>query len=173
MLRNFFYATPVNNCYNHNLYDNRNDAIFIRYADVLLMLDELEQTVTGMNKIRERAGLAPYSSYSLERLQKERQYEFAFEGIRFNDLRRWYPDTAGKVIAENQKGAYITFRGKVVDGGWKEMPGNSIEQRYAQTRGFWRVPSSEISLSEGVLDQNKGWEDDNNTWFLSSDAMPY
>ena len=173
MLRNFFYATPVNNCYNHNLYDNRNDAIFIRYADVLLMLDELEQTVTGMNKIRERAGLAPYSSYTFERLQKERQYEFAFEGIRFNDLRRWYPDTAGKIIADNQKGAYITFRGKVVDGGWKEMPGNSIEQRYAQTRGFWRIPSSEISLSEGVLDQNKGWEDDNNTWFLSSDAMPY
>lgn len=171
ILRNFFYATPVNDCYNHNLYDNRNDAIYIRYADVLLMIDELDQTVTGMNMIRQRAGLEPYDSYTLERLQKERKYEFAFEGVRFNDLRRWYPQTAGKIIAENQVGGFITFRGKPME--YKEIPGNTIEDRYAKTRGFQRVPSTQISLSAGVLDQNNGWEDDDQSWFLSSGMLPY
>lgn len=71
-------------------------SILVRYADVLLMLDELEETVTGMNQLRERAGLQKYDSYSFERLQKERRYELCFEGMRFNDLRRWYPDNAGK-----------------------------------------------------------------------------
>ncbi|MDE6160703.1 MAG: RagB/SusD family nutrient uptake outer membrane protein, partial [Muribaculaceae bacterium] len=44
--RNFFYAYG-GGLENSNQYDNRNDAIYIRFADVLLMLDELEQTSTG------------------------------------------------------------------------------------------------------------------------------
>ena len=63
------------------------------------MLDELEQSTTGMNLLRSRAGLNPYAAYSFECLQKERRYELAFEGIRFNDLRRWYPIDAGKIIS--------------------------------------------------------------------------
>lgn len=171
ILKNFFYATPVNDCYNHNLYDNRNDAIYIRFADVLLMIDELEETVTGINQIRARAGLEPYDSYTLERLQNERKYEFAFEGVRFNDLRRWYPDTAGKIIAENQDGGFITYRGKPMV--YKEISGNTIADRYAKTRGFQRVPATQISLSNDVLDQNKGWEDTDQSWFLSSGMLPY
>lgn len=42
IFKNFFYAIPGFDGSNSNQYDNRNDIILVRYADVLLMLDELE-----------------------------------------------------------------------------------------------------------------------------------
>ena len=68
--------------------DNTMDLIMIRLADVYLMHSELTETNTYMNKVRERAGLEPIA-YSLENIQKERRYELAFEGVRWNDIRRW------------------------------------------------------------------------------------
>lgn len=174
LYNNFFKAFPGGDWENHNQYDNRNDLIFIRYADVLLMLDEIEETVTGMNALRTRAGLAAYDSYSLERLQKERRYELCFEGVRFNDLRRWYPETAGDIISQNQVGAFIENRGKVVDGGWVEVPGNGIPERYRQTRGFWKIADTEINLSEGVLEETPGWTSTNTKeWLFLNGDLPY
>ena len=145
--KNFFYAYG-GGLENSNQYDNRNDAIYIRYADVLLMLDELEQ------------------------LQKERRYEFAFEGIRFNDLRRWYPRTAGTVISDNQRGAYIQYMGSRVPGGYAEIAGNGLQKRYEETRGFMPVPSKQIILTEQVLTQTPGWGDGFN-WQFSNGSLPY
>jgi len=170
--KNFFYAYPGFAGSNSNQFDNRNDVIYIRYADVLLMLDELEKTVTGMNKLRERAGLKPYGSYSFENLQKERRYEFCFEGTRWTDLRRWYPKDAGKIIAQNQTGAAIEYRGKDVPGGWADIVGNGIEARYALTRGFWNLSTTEISLSEDVLVQTPGFTE-NDTWLFGNGSLPY
>ena len=151
---------------------DRSDVIHIRYADVLLMLDELQGTVDGMNKLRARAGLKPYDSYTFERLQKERRYELAFEGFRYTDLRRWYPKDAGKIINDNQTGVYIEHRGKVIAEGWKNVPGNTIEKRYNETRGFWMIPPSEITLSEGVLEQTPGWTDEFD-WLWNKNRLPY
>lgn len=174
MNSNFFYAVPGTDAWNSNQFDNYNDIIYIRYADVLLMIDELDQTVDGMNRLRARAGLQPYGSYTLERLQKERKYELAFEGVRFDDLRRWYPKDAGKIISDAQKGAFVLDRGKVVPGGWRDFDHITLEQRYAKTRGFWRVPVAEISLSENVLDQNPGWEDSEaSEWLMTGGVLPY
>ena len=170
--KNFFFAIPGFSGSNSNQFDNRNDVIFIRYADVLLMLDELEGTVTGMNRLRARAGLQPYDGYTFERLQKERRYELCFEGMRFNDLRRWYPKDAGKVIADNQKGAFIEYRGNVVPGGWCDIPGNGIADRYAKTRGFWMLSNAEIELSDGVLEQTPGFGPDDN-WLFGNGDLPY
>ena len=169
--KNFFYS--MNSAVqNHNQYGNRNDLIHIRYADVLLMLDELEGTVTGMNQLRARAGLKPYDSYSFERLQKERRYELAFEGIRLMDLRRWYPKDAGKIISDNQMGAYIEYTGHPVPGGWTNIAGNSIPERYAKTRGFWMLSNSEIELADGVLEQTPGFGPDDK-WLFSNGDLPY
>ena len=64
------------------------DLVLLRYADVLLMRSELyEDADKGMNEVRQRVGL-PSVSYSLEALQNERRWEFAFEGLRYNDIRR-------------------------------------------------------------------------------------
>lgn len=172
--RNFFYAIPGFNGSNSNQFDNRNDIIYIRYADVLLMLDELENTVDGMNKIRARAGLQPYDGYTLERLQKERLYEFCFEGVRFNDLRRWYPENAGEVISKNQVGGFIEYRGKAVPGGYAEIPGNGMQKRWQETRGFQMIPQTQIILSEEVLTQTPGFNDsDTKTWLFSNGNLPY
>ena len=170
MYKNFFHA--LNSAVSNSKSGNKNDAIYIRFADVLLMLDELKGTVDGMNRLRERAGLEPYDSYSFERLQKERRYEFAFEGIRFDDLRRWYPDTAGEIIQKNQDGGYIEFKGNIVPDGYREMPGRSFSQRYAQTHGFWMIPMSQITLQEGLLKQHAGFEEGDN-WIFTNGDLPY
>lgn len=169
--KNFFYAYG-GGLENSNQYDNRNDAIYIRYADVLLMIDELEHTSAGMDALRKRAGLKPYGSYTFERLQKERRYELAFEGVRFNDLRRWYPRTAGSVISANQCGAYIQYMGARVPGGYAEIPGNGLQKRYEETRGFMPVPAKQIILTEQVLTQTPGWGDGFN-WQFSNGSLPY
>jgi len=169
LMKNFFNL--VNGAINNNAKSgNKNDAIYIRFADVLLMLDELKETTTGMNRLRARAGLAPYDGYTFERLQKERRYEFATEGMRFNDLRRWYPETAGEIIQRNQEGGYIEFKGKPTT--YQELPGRSFAQRYALTRGFWMIPQEQIGLQEGMLTQNKGFEDQDNYLFVDGD-LPY
>ena len=169
LLANFFNA--VNGAIqNHAKYGNKNDAIYIRFADVLLMLDELKETTTGMNRLRTRAGLKPYDGYTFDRLQKERRYEFATEGMRFNDLRRWYPETAGQIIEKNQTGGYIEFKGK--PSSYQELPGRSFSQRYAITRGFWMIPQEQINLQEGLLTQNKGFEEGDNYLFVDGD-LPY
>lgn len=174
LYKNFFFAIPGFAGNNSNQYDNRNDVILIRYADVLLMLDELEETVTGMNKLRARAGLQPYPSYTFERLQKERRYELCFEGERFNDLRRWYPETAGAVISKNQVGGFIEYRGKTVAGGYKEIDGNGMDKRFKETRGFQMIPNTEIILSEEVLTQTPGFtSEDTKSWMFSNGNLPY
>ena len=169
ILNNFFNA--VNGAVSNNPKSgNKNDAIYIRFADVLLMLDELKGTVTGMNRLRARAGLAPYDSYTPERLEKERRYELMFEGMRFNDLRRWYPERAGEIIQKNQDGGYIEFKGKPTT--YQELPGRSFSQRYAMTRGFWMIPQEQIGLQEGMLTQNKGYEDGDDYLFVDGN-LPY
>ena len=149
---------------------DRTDVIHIRYADVLLMLDELQGTVDGMNQLRKRAGLQPYSSYSFEKLQKERRYELAFEGFRFTDLRRWYPDQAGQIIADNQIGSFIQYRGHDRTYG-DVLDGPGIAERYSKSRGFWMIPPEQITLSNGTLEQTPGWTEGD--WSWESARLPY
>lgn len=151
---------------------NRNDVVYIRYADVLLMLDELNQTVTGMNALRQRAGLEPYDSYTFERLQKERRYELCFEGERYTDMRRWYPEDAGKRICDNQVGAYIKVEGRVIEGGWKDMPDRPMAERYQKSKGFWPLSQTEINLSQGVLEQTPGYGANDKAFFAKGE-LPY
>jgi hypothetical protein len=130
-----------------------NDLILIRMADVYLMHSELTETNTYLNKVRERAKL-PAVAYSLNAIKKERRFELCFEGLRWNDLRRW-----GDVqeIVKNQEGVDITNRGVV---GKYTFGSTDFMTRYQQTGGgFWKIPDSQVILSEGVLEQNPGWEE--------------
>ena len=68
--------------------DHFEDFYLMRYADVLLMLTELTGDAQYMNQVQKRAGV-PETAYSLKAVQNERRWEFAFEGLRFNDMRRW------------------------------------------------------------------------------------
>jgi hypothetical protein len=130
-----------------------NDLILIRLADVYLMHSELTESNTYLNKVRERAKLKPVP-YSLETLKKERRYELCFEGLRWNDLRRWKNVDQ---IVKNQEGIGITNRG--VQGKYTFGSFDYIQRYNATNGGFWKIPDSQVILSEGVLEQNPGWED--------------
>ena len=78
---------------------------------------------------------------------KERQYEFAFEAMRYWDLMRQGIDTAAAAIAENCT---------VVTGG-NEVNYTVSESNFRAKRGLMQIPADQISLSGGVLKQNPGW----------------
>ena len=130
------------------------DLIHIRFADVLLMQSELKQDPTGLNRVRERSGLAPVA-YSLEAIKNERRYELAFESIRYWDLLRWSGpslDEAGDAL-NKQNGFQLINAAEVVD-----MVKFDYKKRLKETQGYWPIPQTEIDLSDGVLEQNPGWE---------------
>ncbi|MFR9497410.1 MAG: RagB/SusD family nutrient uptake outer membrane protein [Rikenellaceae bacterium] len=128
-----------------------NEFVLMRFAEILLMASELSGDASYMNQVRTRAGLES-KSYSLEALQAERRWELAFEGVRWNDIRRWgiAVDVLDKQIGETVWNAAGETTVPAFSGGYAA--------RYEATnRGFFMIPASEIALSNGVLDQNAGW----------------
>ncbi len=90
-----------------NAYLNDWNWILLRYADVLLMYAEAQNEVSGpdqsvydaINEVRARPGIdmppvdqAKYNTQDLVRkfIRHERRIEFAVEGIRYFDLKRWH-----------------------------------------------------------------------------------
>lgn len=143
--------------------------VWLRFADVLLMHSELTDGKaiyngkSGMNAVRQRAGL-PDIGYSLEALKKERRYELCFEAIRWNDLRRW-----GDVqeIVKNQVGNNILNEKAT---GTYKFTVDFMERYKATGGGFFKIPEDQVTLSEGVLEQNPGWGD-GTTW--AKGDLPY
>ena len=142
------YGTSDNNQLSHT-----DDLMYIRFADVLLMLSELKEDATYMNEVRARADLPPVS-YSLENIQKERRYELALEGLRWNDMRRW-GDSFAKEALEAQEGVKVYNFG--VEDTHTALHPNGYSARYDATKGFFPIPQSQIDLSEGLLEQNEGY----------------
>ena len=100
-----------------------NNYRFIRYADVLLMyaetLNELNRTADAyqyVNRVRQRAGLAPLQANLSQaqfrnQIMHERVTELAGEGHRWNDLDRWgYFESQAKLDELIQRDpAFSTF----------------------------------------------------------------
>ena len=131
--------------------DNIHDQVLIRFADVLLMQSELKEDVTGINKVRARAGLDPIAAYSLKALQDERRWEFACEGIRWNDIRRWHIAT---VALDKQEGQDIYYCGSPAKNEAANHNGG-YSTRYKATAGFQKMPDTQVAL--GTVVQNEGW----------------
>ena len=140
------------------------DYYLMRYADVLLMLTELTGDKKFMNEVQARAGV-PQTDYSLKAVQNERRWEFAFEGLRFNDMRRWTgKDTKGGYASQAlqaQKGKQMVCNGDVANKRSMEHMTCSWTKRYEDTNGFLAKPLSQITLMEGGLEQNPGWDASN------------
>ena len=131
--------------------DNIHDQVLIRFADVLLMQSELKEDVTGINKVRARAGLDPISTYTLKALQDERRWEFACEGIRWNDIRRWH---IASVALDKQEGQDIYYCGSPAKNESASHNGG-YSVRYNATAGFQKMPDTQVAL--GTVVQNEGW----------------
>lgn len=129
------------------------DMCLIRYADILLMHDELTGTNDGMTQLRARAGLGEVP-YTLANLQKERLHELAFEGLRWNDLRRWHLAEQPGYL-DNMYG--VTIRNNAIVTTMHQQGPDNIVDRYKATKGFFAIPLTEITLANGVLKQNDGW----------------
>ena len=141
--------------------DHFEDFYLMRYADVLLMLTELTGEAQWMNQVQRRAGV-PETAYSLENVQNERRWEFALEGLRFNDMRRWSGIDSGEnsyaaKALQAQSGKSITVRGKRNSMNMAHMT-CSWAKRYAATNGFLPKPQAQINLMNGKLEQNPGWD---------------
>lgn len=145
--------------------DHFEDFYLMRYADVLLMLTELTGDASYMNQVQRRAGV-PETAYSLKAVQDERRWEFAFEGIRFNDMRRWSGKDSGESsyaaqALEAQAGKKVVVKGNTSDRIPMKHMTCSWKKRYADTNGFLAKPQNQINLMNGNLKQNPGWEASN------------
>ena len=142
--------------------DHFEDFYLMRYADVLLMLTELTGDAQYMNQVQKRAGV-PQTAYSWQAIQDERRWEFALEGLRFNDLRRWSGIDSGETsiaakALQAQNGKSITVKGK--KGSNMAHMTCSWTKRYAATNGFLPKPQAQITLMNGKLKQNPGWDEE-------------
>ena len=142
--------------------DHFEDYYLMRYADVLLMLTELTGDAQYMNQVQARAGV-PQTAYSLKAVQDERRWEFAFEGIRFNDMRRWSGKDSGEgsyaaKALQAQEGKLIVCLGDKANKRKMAHMTCSWAKRYADTNGFVAKPKSQINLMNGKLEQNPGWD---------------
>ena len=143
--------------------DHFEDFYLMRYADVLLMLSEMTGDAQYMNQVQKRAGV-PETPYSLKELQNQRRWEFAFEGLRFNDMRRWSGKDGGESCyaakaLQAQDGKQMVVKGNVANKTTMKHMTCSWTKRYADTNGFLAKPQSQITLMNGKLIQNPGWDE--------------
>lgn len=109
------------------------------------------KAVELINQVRQRAGIALLNSgpsylqatgkeQVFERIKHERAIEFAAEGIRYNDLKRW-----GLLISMTDNQAQVDVVGKV-------LSTKATEEKYK----LWPIPQEEIDMNENLV-QNTGW----------------
>lgn len=132
------------------------------YAEAKIESNEIDASVLEqINDIRERAyngtGI-PYPVVSTTNqselrqiLRNERRVELAFEGFRYNDIRRW------KIAEDVRTGD--SFGMRYVDGG-----GNNQQVPVEKGRLFnpnrdylWPIPSSEMELNPNLAPNNPGY----------------
>lgn len=141
--------------------------ILIRYAEVLLTYAEAkieaneidDSVLDAINKVRARAygvsvtDLAHYPEVVTTQqnelrsiVRAERRVELAFEGFRWDDVRRW------RIGAEVMNG--VVFGVKQEDGSYK----SALTRSFDENRDYLRpIPQQQIDLSKGVVTQNKGY----------------
>lgn len=131
----------------------------IRYADVLLMLAECynqteevqSDAVALINQVRNRVGLPGLNSgpawlvattreQVFARIQKERAVEFAAEGLRYYDLKRW-----GLLVSKTNGQAENDILGVTLD-----------TKVTADKNNLWPIPQAEIDMNAN-LTQNPNW----------------
>lgn len=124
---------------------SQQDWVMLRYAEVLLSYAEAQNELMGpdqsvvdaVNAVRDRADLEGLpeglnKTDMRDQIRHERRIEFAFEGMRYYDLKRWR--IADEVL------------NNVTDG---------VLSYYFEDRFYlWPLPQAEIDKSQGVLEQN-------------------
>lgn len=127
-------------------FSHDNDHIYLRYADVLLMLAEAlngsgksADALPYLNQVRERAGLEPVTENNqealLEIIKQERKWELAGEYTEYPDLQRW-----GDIEASLENNEDAIVFGTV----------------YSETIELLPIPQSQIDANRNLM-QNPGY----------------
>ncbi|UHG93798.1 RagB/SusD family nutrient uptake outer membrane protein [Spirosoma oryzicola] len=137
----------------------------IRYAEVLLMYAEAKQSLGQMTAdvwdktirpLRQRAGFTDAAALNFptggdltQIIRRERRTEFAMEGLRIDDIRRWR-------IAETVLNGYAhgaKFGDPAVDNGYIRAQ----RRQFDPAKNYlWPLPASELNLNTS-LTQNPGY----------------
>ena len=129
-----------------------NDFVLLRFADVLLMFAEARNEASGpddevynaIKLVRNRSNMpdlpAGLSKDEMRtRIRHERRVEFALEGLRYFDLRRWG-------IASQKLNGFI-----------KNPLDPAVKTKYEPHYDFWPIPQTEIDRNAPDLKQNDGY----------------
>ena len=150
------------------------DHRILRYADVLLMYAEACNELgndadarTSLNAVRKRVKLADVkvSGNDLRKaIRLERRLELAWEQNRLYDIRRWKDDNGKKVISNlmGTNGSFVKYN---TDPATRDLyewenQGESSNKGFTfdDSRDFvFPVPLYEITMSNGSITQNPGW----------------
>lgn len=137
----------------------------IRYAEILLMYAEAKHSLGEMTEnvwnqtirpIRERAGFTnvtalnyPGNAGMTSIIRNERRAEFAMEGLRIDDIRRWkIAETVMNGWAHGAK-----YGDPATDNGYLRV---QLRQFDPQKHYLWPIPPSERALNKN-LTQNNGY----------------
>ena len=130
------------------------DYVWLRYADVKLMYAEAQNETAGpdasvyqqVNEVRARPGVAMAALPAglsqgdmRERIRHERRVEFALEGLRYFDLRRWG-------IAQQKLNGFV-----------QNPLTPTIKTIYRPQFDYWPLPQIEIDRNAPVLIQNDNY----------------
>ena len=136
------------------LQEDESDFIILRYTDVLLMyaeaktmLGDIDQSVFDiLDAVRDRAGIAHVAHTTdpkamMKIIQDERKWEFAFEGLRYFDIRRW--GIAADVINSITSDELYNF--------------GSHKVFVAPANYLWPLPQEATDANPNLLPNNEGY----------------
>lgn len=130
-----------------------NDFILLRFADIKLMYAEAQNEAVGpdasvykeINDVRARVSMAGVTTglskdQMREAIRHERRVEFALEGLRYFDLRRWG-------IATQKINGYVP----------NPAYAPNTKLKYEDKYEYWPIPQTEIDRNVPALIQNPGY----------------
>jgi len=152
--------------------------VLVNYAEATFELGEFNQSIADqtINKLRERADVADMTVGAINagfdpnrdanvdpvlwEIRRERSVELMAEGFRFDDLRRW---KKMNYATQEKLGMYIVasdFDNKIpIQNGASEGYVSRIGKPspWPDHYYLYPIPSNEIVLTNGSIEQNPGW----------------
>lgn len=157
-------------CQGEETWTTYNSFIIFRYAEAyLLRAEALVETGGDINEAKELVKVirnrarntndidwavnSLYNGSLRDLIRNEFRVEFAQEGLRLYDLRRW------KILLEEMNKPIIGLEYRDYSSGTPQRKVYTPATRvnYTEKDYWWPIPQSEIDLNKGRITQNNGW----------------
>lgn len=129
--------------------------ILLNHAEAALELGQNDKALESVNLIRERAGIMPLSSVTMDKVRHERKVELAFENHRFWDIRRWR--TATSLLNNTQfKALYPWLNWATKDYTFTIVDAPKNTRTFLEKTYYEPIPYGEIEKNPNLI-QNPGY----------------